>query len=57
MSDEARSAPLWRNVVLLIAFLALVAVGVITVLIPEITSEDEPDPASPTPAVSDTDGH
>jgi hypothetical protein len=50
MADDPRTRPLVANVILVIAFLALVAIGVFTVLVPEL--EDEPEPPSGTPAAT-----
>ena len=42
-SHEERSSPLALQIVLLIAFLAVVVVAVFTVLVPDLTDEPDPD--------------
>ena len=43
--SEARTSPLVLQIVLLVAFLAIVATAVVTVLWPDL--QDEPEPAVP----------
>lgn len=40
---EPRRSPLIAQVILVVAFLALAAIGVFTVVVPELTSDDLPD--------------
>ena len=46
--EQPRVSPIWRNVILAVGFVALVVVGVLTVLLPEL--EEEPAEESPSAA-------
>jgi len=46
--EQPRVSPVWRNVILAVGFVALVVVGVLTVLLPEL--EEEPAEESPSGA-------
>ena len=43
MSDADREAPIWRSTILWVGFLIVLVVAVLTVLIPELQSDDELD--------------
>lgn len=49
--DQPRVSPVWRNAILAVGFVALVVVGVLTVLLPEL--EEEPAEQSPSGAADD----
>lgn len=55
--SEARTSPVLPQVLLLIAFLAVAAVGVFTVILPELTADEPEDdaPAGAAPAAADED--
>lgn len=42
--NEPRQSPLWPSVILLVGFFALIVVGVVTVLVPEIQDDTEEEP-------------
>lgn len=45
--DETRTSPWVRNVILLVGFLVLVALGIFTVVLPELEEAEDPErPAS-----------
>jgi hypothetical protein len=45
---EARTSPWVRNLILLVGFLVLVAIGVFTVVLPELEEPEEPEPPATT---------
>lgn len=53
MAAEARTSPWVRNVALLVGFLILVAIGIWTVVVPELDAPEDPDTEAPT-APADT---
>ncbi len=52
-ADPTHRRPVIRNVVLLVLFLAVVLVGVITVLLPALDEGTENDPSSPEEVASE----
>lgn len=50
MTNEPRSSPLVSQIILWVGFAVLVALGIVTVLVPELS--DAPDEAESTPAAA-----